>query len=175
MRYACYRPAALLAMASWLAACSATMSKDECRAVDWRTVGYEDGVAGHSGERIGQPDVQAKGFVLDGFPRTVAQAKSLDGLMEKRGWKLDYIIELKVDEKALFARIDKRVRETVAAGGVVRADDNAETLKKRIKVYRDQTQPILPYYAKAGRLTSIDGMAPIDDVTRQLEAIIGKG
>jgi adenylate kinase len=105
----------------------------------------------------------------------VAQAKSLDQMMEKRGWKLDHIIELKVDEKALFARIDKRAKETVAAGGAVRADDNPETLKKRIAVYREQTQPILPYYAKAARLEAVDGMAPVDEVTRQLEAIVGKG
>lgn len=135
----------------------------------------DDVVVGVIAERIGQPDVQTQGFVLDGFPRTVAQAKSLDEMMEKRGWKLDHIIEMKVDEQALFARIDKRVRETVAAGGTVRADDNAETLKKRITVYREQTQPILPYYAKAGRLKSVDGMAPIDDVTKQLEAIVSRG
>lgn len=135
----------------------------------------DDVVVGVIAERIAQADVQKHGFVLDGFPRTVAQAKSLDDMMEKRGWKLDHIIELKVDEKALFARIDRRVRETVAAGGAVRADDNAETLKKRITVYREQTQPILPYYAKAGRLEAVDGMAPIDDVTRQLEAIVGQG
>jgi adenylate kinase len=135
----------------------------------------DDVVVGVIAERIGQPDVQTQGFVLDGFPRTVAQAKSLDEMMEKRGWKLDHIIEMKVDEQALFARIDKRVRETVAAGGTVRADDNAETLKKRILVYREQTHPILPYYAKAGRLKSVDGMAPIDDVTKQLEAIVSRG
>ena len=135
----------------------------------------DDVVVGVIAERIGQADVQTQGFVLDGFPRTVAQAKSLDEMMEKRGWKLDHIIEMKVDEQALFARIDKRARETAAAGGAVRADDNAETLKKRITVYREQTQPILPYYAKAGRLKSVDGMAPIDDVTKQLEAIVSKG
>jgi adenylate kinase len=135
----------------------------------------DDVVVGVLAERIGQPDVQQKGFVLDGFPRTVAQAKSLDQMMEKRGWKLDHIVELKVDETALFARIDKRARETVAAGGAVRADDNAETLKNRIMVFREQTQPILPYYAKSGRLKAVDGMAPVDDVTRQLEAIVSKG
>ena len=135
----------------------------------------DDVVVGVIAERIGQSDVQKQGFVLDGFPRTVAQAKSLDDMMEKRGWKLDHIIEMKVDEQALFARIDKRVRAAAAAGGAVRADDNAETLKKRISVYREQTQPILPYYAKAGRLKSVDGMAPIDDVTKQLEAIVGRG
>jgi adenylate kinase len=135
----------------------------------------DDVVVGVIADRIAEPDVQNNGFVLDGFPRTVAQAKSLDDMMEKKGLRLDHIIELKVDEKALFNRIDKRAKETVAAGGQVRADDNPETLKKRILVYREQTQPILPYYAKAGRLKSVDGMAPIDDVTRQLEAIVGKG
>lgn len=134
----------------------------------------DDVVVGVIAERIGQPDVQKGGFVLDGFPRTVAQAKSLDEMMEKRGWALDHIIELKVDEKALFQRIDKRARETRAAGGAVRADDNTETLKKRIAVYRAQTQPILPYYAAAGRLKAVDGMAPVDEVTKQLEAIVGR-
>jgi adenylate kinase len=131
----------------------------------------DDVVVGVIAERIGQSDVQAKGFVLDGFPRTVAQAKALDAMMEKRGWRLDHIIELKVDEAALKARIDKRARETVAAGGAVRADDNPETLKKRIAVYREQTQPILPYYQGSGRLKQVDGMAPMDEVTRQIERI----
>jgi adenylate kinase len=130
-------------------------------------------VIGIVADRIEEPDAR-KGFVLDGFPRTVAQAKSLDEMMEKRGWKLDHIVELRVDEKALLARIDKRARETAAAGGAVRADDNPETLKKRILVYREQTQPILPYYEESGRLKSVDGMAPIDNVTRQLEAIVEK-
>jgi adenylate kinase len=134
----------------------------------------DDVVVGVIAERIGQLDVQNRGFVLDGFPRTVAQAKSLDEMMEKRGWKLDHIVELRVDERALLARIDKRARETAAAGGAVRADDNPETLKKRILVYREQTQPILPYYEESGRLKSVDGMAPIDNVTRQLEAIVEK-
>ena len=134
----------------------------------------DDVVVGVIADRIGQADVQKSGFVLDGFPRTKAQAKSLDRMMERRGWALDHIIELKVDEKALFARIDKRAREAAAAGAAVRADDNAETLEKRIAVYRAQTEPILPYYAKAGRLKSVDGMAPIDEVTRQLEAIVAR-
>jgi adenylate kinase len=134
----------------------------------------DDVVVSVLAERIAQPDIQAQGFVLDGFPRTLAQAKSLDEMMEKRGWKIDHIIELKVDEDALKARIDKRARETAAAGGPVRADDNPETLKKRIGVYREQTQPILPYYRAAGRLRSIDGMASVDDVTRQLEAIVAR-
>jgi adenylate kinase len=123
-------------------------------------------------ERIAQPDVRKNGFVLDGFPRTLAQARALDGMMKKRGETIDHVIELKVDEKVLYQRIDKRVRETVAAGGAVRADDNPETLKKRIRVYREQTEPILPYYAAGGRLKSVDGMAAVDEVTRQLEALV---
>ncbi|MGH7004391.1 MAG: adenylate kinase [Alphaproteobacteria bacterium] len=133
----------------------------------------DDVVVGVIADRIGQADARRAGFVLDGFPRTVAQAKSLDEMMEKRGWTLDHIIELKVDEKALFARIDKRARETQAAGGTVRADDNPDVLKNRIAVYREQTQPILPYYSGEGRLKSVDGMSAIDDVTKQLEAILG--
>jgi adenylate kinase len=132
----------------------------------------DDIVVGVIADRIAEADVQAKGFVLDGFPRTVAQAKALDAMMERRGWRLDHIIELRVDPSALTARIEKRVRETVAAGGAVRADDNAETLKKRIAVYREQTEPILPYYRGSGRLKQVDGMASVDEVTRQLERMI---
>ncbi len=132
----------------------------------------DDIVVGVIADRIASTDVQRAGFVLDGFPRTVAQAKSLDEMMKIRGWKIDYVIELKVDEKALFARIDKRARETKAAGEAVRADDNPETLKKRILVYKEQTAPILPYYAAAGRLKKVDGMASIDNVAMQLEDIL---
>jgi len=133
----------------------------------------DDVVVGVIADRIAEPDVRASGFILDGFPRTVAQAKSLDEMMEKRGRKLDHIIEMKVDEKALFARIEKRAREMAAAGSAVRADDKPEVLKNRIAVYREQTQPILPYYAAQGRLKQVDGMADMNDVTRQLEAIVG--
>jgi adenylate kinase len=123
-------------------------------------------------ERIARPDVRQQGFVLDGFPRTLAQAKALDAMMADHGWTIDYIIELTVDEQALFARIDRRARETAATGAAVRADDNAETLKKRITVYRAQTEPILPYYRGLGRLLRVDGMADVDEVTRQIERIV---
>lgn len=123
-------------------------------------------------DRIAKPDVRTSGFVLDGFPRTVAQAKALDALMRANGWKLDHIIELKVDEAALFARIDKRAHEARQRGEAVRADDNHETLKKRIGVYRQQTAPILPYYGDAGRLETVDGMAPVDAVAKQLEELL---
>ncbi len=122
-------------------------------------------------DRIQEADVQAKGFILDGFPRTVAQAKKLDQVLVEKGIGIDHIIELTVDEAALFARIENRAKES---GGDVRADDNAETLKKRIMVYRDQTAPILPYYDGAGRLEKVDGMASIEDVTQQLEEILDR-
>ena len=124
-------------------------------------------------ERIKAPDC-AKGFVLDGFPRTVAQAEALDRALQAQGVKIDRIIALKVDEKALFDRIDGRARDALAAGQPLRPDDNPETLKQRIRVYNEQTAPILPYYEKAGRLQWIDGMAPIDEVYRQLTEALGK-
>jgi adenylate kinase len=124
-------------------------------------------------ERIKAPDC-ARGFVLDGFPRTVAQAKALDDALQAQGLQIDRIVALKVDEKALFDRIDNRAREAKAAGQPLRADDNPETLKQRIRVYNEQTAPILPYYEKAGRLQWIDGMAAIDEVYRQLKEALGK-
>jgi len=124
-------------------------------------------------ERIRQPDC-AKGFVLDGFPRTVAQAEALDRALEAQGVKIDRIVALKVDEKALFDRIDGRARDAQASGQPLRPDDNPETLKQRIRVYNEQTAPILPYYEKAGRMQWIDGMAPIDEVYRQLTQALGK-
>ena len=122
-------------------------------------------------ERISEPDC-AKGFILDGFPRTVAQAEALDAMLADKGLKLDHVIELEVDEAALFARIEKRAAESAESGAAVRADDNAETLKKRLDVYRQQTAPILPYYRNSGRLDSVDGMQGIETVTDQLIGIL---
>ena len=119
-------------------------------------------------ERIDEPDC-ASGFILDGFPRTVAQAEALDAMLKEKGMKLDHVIELEVDEAALFARIEGRAAES---GGAARADDNPETLRKRLAVYREQTAPILPYYQDSGRLNSVDGMQSIDEVTGQLVAIL---
>jgi len=115
-------------------------------------------------DRIGQPDAK-RGFVLDGFPRTVPQAQALDRLLAERGLKLDAVIELKVDEGILLKRIEKRVAEMTARGEKVRADDNPEVLKGRLAAYRAQTEPLVGHYADMGMLKSVDGMAAIDDVT----------
>jgi adenylate kinase len=122
-------------------------------------------------DRIKEADA-AKGFILDGFPRTVGQAEALDALLQSEGMKLDRIVELKVDEKALLARIEGRARDAVARGEKVRADDNPESFKIRLDAYREQTAPVSAYYAKSGRLKTVDGMAPIEDVTNALDAAL---
>jgi adenylate kinase len=122
-------------------------------------------------DRIGQPDAKA-GFVLDGFPRTVPQAEALDRLLAERGMKLDAVIELKVNEGILLKRIETRVAEMTGRGEKVRADDNAEALKKRLDAYRVQTEPLSAYYAKTGQLRAVDGMAAIDEVTAQIDRIL---
>jgi adenylate kinase len=122
-------------------------------------------------DRIGQADAK-RGFVLDGFPRTVPQAEALDRLLAERGLKLDAVIELKVDERILLQRIETRVAEMVARGEKVRADDNPDALKKRLDAYRLQTEPLAAYYARTGQLRTVDGMAPIDDVTGQIGSVL---
>ncbi|HPQ50888.1 MAG: adenylate kinase [Alphaproteobacteria bacterium] len=117
--------------------------------------------------RIDQADC-AKGFILDGFPRTVIQAQALDVMLHQKGKDLNAVIQLSVDENALLARIEKRAAE----GGTIRADDNAETLKKRLEAYRAQTAPILPYYEGKGMLQTVDGMAGIDAVTAKISGIL---
>ena len=122
-------------------------------------------------DRIKEADA-AKGFILDGFPRTVAQAEALTKLLDAEKMKLDAVVELKVDEKALMARIENRARETVAAGGTVRADDNPESFKIRLDAYREQTAPVSAYYAGIGELKTVDGMASIDDVTKAINGAL---
>jgi adenylate kinase len=122
-------------------------------------------------DRIDQPDAK-RGFVLDGFPRTVPQAKALDRLLAERGLKLDGVIELKVDEGILLKRIETRVAEMTARGEKLRADDNPEVLKGRLAAYRAQTAPLADHYAGLGQLRSVDGMAPIDAVTAAVDAIL---
>jgi adenylate kinase len=119
-------------------------------------------------DRIGKPDA-TRGFVLDGFPRTVPQAQALERLLAERGLKLDAVIELKVDEGSLLQRIEKRVTEMAARGEKVRADDNPEVLKGRLAAYRAQTAPLAGHYAEKGMLKSVDGMAAIDEVTAAID------
>ena len=115
-------------------------------------------------DRIDEPDAK-KGFVLDGFPRTVAQAQALDQMLQDKGLGLEGVVELKVDETMLVRRIESRIAETLARGEPLRKDDDPEILKTRLEAYRRQTAPLIYYYREKGSLRVVDGMAPIDDVT----------
>lgn len=128
-------------------------------------------VVGIVAERIEEPDAE-RGFILDGFPRTVAQAKALDAMLRQKGKPLDAVIELAVDEDKLAGRIAKRVEETIATGGTVRLDDNAEAFRVRLGAYRDLTAPVSDYYRSTGQLQTVDGMAPIADVTAEIDALL---
>ncbi len=128
-------------------------------------------VIGIVADRIEAPDC-ANGFILDGFPRTVAQAAALDRMLEEKNMALDHVIELKVDESALLARIENRVREAEAAGQPVRKDDNAEAFKQRLNAYREQTAPVSAYYAETGRLETVDGMESIDQVSAAIDRFL---
>lgn len=144
-------------------------------------------------DRIAQPDC-AKGFILDGFPRTEAQAQALDQMLTKTARKLDRVIEMEVDEKALTERIVGRFSCAKCGTGyhdrfkrpkvdgvcdvcgstefTRRKDDNAETMKTRMAAYRAQTEPLLPYYGARGVLRKVDGMAPMDEVYRQISGVL---
>jgi len=121
-------------------------------------------------ERYDRPDC-ANGAVFDGFPRTIPQAESLDTMLAARGKKIDLILELKVDDAVLLQRVEQRIR----SGGVLRSDDTPETLKHRLSVYYMNTAPLLDYYAKQGKVVTVDGMAPIDDVTKAIARAIDAG
>ena len=128
----------------------------------------DDVVVSIIADRISQPDAK-NGFVLDGFPRTVAQAEALDRLLKAKGTQLDGVVELKVDENSLLRRIESRVAESKARGEALRDDDNPEVLVQRLKAYRDQTAPLAAYYRGKGMLKTVDGMAPIPVVAAAIE------
>jgi adenylate kinase len=131
----------------------------------------DDVVVAIIADRISQPDAR-NGFILDGFPRTVPQAEALERLLHAKDLDLDAVIELKVDEDRLLDRVQRRIAETRARGEPVRADDNAESLKKRLEAYRAQTAPLVKYYAQHGLLKAVDGMADIPDVTSAIGRIV---
>lgn len=130
-------------------------------------------VIGIIAERIEQPDC-VRGFILDGFPRTLKQADALGSLLTSKGTNLDAVIELKVDDTILVSRIETRASEALAAGGTVRADDNAEALKTRLMAYYRETAPLIGYYYAYRKLRTIDGMAPIEAVSAQIEAVLAE-
>jgi len=131
----------------------------------------DDVVVAIVADRIEKPDAR-NGFILDGFPRTVPQAEALDRMLHERRLDLDAVIELKVDEGILLDRVQRRVNETLARGEPVRADDNPESLKKRLDAYRAQTAPLVDFYAGKGSLRRVDGMAPIAEVTSAIGRIL---
>lgn len=118
--------------------------------------------------RIEQDDCK-KGFILDGFPRTKAQAEALDVMLSEKGKQIDHVLLLVVDEEALLERIRTRIAQS---GQNARDDDNEETLKNRLGVYREQTAPVLPYYEEKGLIREIDGMQGIDVVSSKIDSIL---
>jgi adenylate kinase len=141
-------------------ACKALMAKGELVS--------DETVIRIIGERYDQPDA-AHGAVFDGFPRTIPQAEALDVMLAERGRKIELVLELKVDDAVLLSRVEARIK----AGGVLRSDDTPETLAHRLEVYYRNTAPLIDFYRAQGKLNTVDGMAPVDTVTAQIDAILG--
>jgi adenylate kinase len=131
----------------------------------------DDVVVGIISDRIDQPDAK-KGFILDGFPRTVPQARALDELLKKKHLKLDAVVELRVNESALLERVETRVAEMRARGEEVRIDDTPEVLSKRLASYRAQTEPLVHYYSEKRKLITVDGMMTIGNVTSAINRVL---
>jgi adenylate kinase len=131
----------------------------------------DDVVVGIISDRIDQPDAK-KGFILDGFPRTVPQAEALDELLKKKHLKLDAVIELRVNESALLQRVETRVAQMRARDEEIRVDDTPEVLTKRLASYRSQTEPLIHYYSERRKLLTVDGMMTIEHVTREINRIL---
>ena len=125
-------------------------------------------------ERTVQEDA-ARGFVLDGFPRTMSQAVTFDDFLDTEGLELDHVIELQADQKALLDRITTRACEAKEGGSAVRADDNHDALKVRLDAYNEQTAPVIDYYRSRRVLRTINGLQPVDTVTSELFRMIGAG
>jgi adenylate kinase len=131
----------------------------------------DDVVIGIISDRLDQPDA-AKGFILDGFPRTVPQAEALDELLKKKHMKLDAVVELRVNESALLDRVENRAKETRARGEEVRIDDTPEVLTRRLASYRQLTEPLIHYYSERRKLATVDGMMTVENVTRDINRIL---
>jgi len=127
----------------------------------------DDVIIGMIAGRMNDEDC-TNGVILDGFPRTIAQAKALDAMFAAGHIQLDQVIEIQVDEAALFARIENRAAEP----GDARSDDTAEVLEQRLKVYHENTAPVLPYYRDKGQLNIVDGMQSIEEVAAQIESLL---
>ncbi len=128
-------------------------------------------VVGIVEERIQRSDAR-KGFILDGFPRTVPQAEALDRMLARHGVALDAVIELRVNEAALLRRIESRIAEMRARGEKLRDDDNPDVLHRRLAAYRQLTEPLIAYYRRQGSLRTVDGMAAIPEVTAAIDAVL---
>ena len=143
----------------------------KCKAImDSGELVPDEVVIGIIAERYDQPDC-AKGAVFDGFPRTIPQAEALDAMLKGRGRKIDLVIELKVDDAVLIGRVEQRIKES---GGVARADDTPETLKNRLAVYYRNTAPLIAFYKKQGKLVTVDGMTPIEEVTKAIAEVLDR-
>ena len=128
-------------------------------------------VVGIIADRIEEADAK-KGFILDGFPRTVPQAEALDELLKKKHVKLDAVVELRVNESALIERVETRVAQMRERGENVRVDDTPEVLAKRLASYRAQTEPLVHYYSEKRKLMTIDGMMTIEQVTGAINRLL---